>query len=116
MKRVRFMPPDPHDTNTWRLAIWIQANAPWLIAGIVTFFMVLVRTYFDRVKLTRKDFAEAIICAAIVMVLRPVMVMMGVSDDWAIFIGVISGILGFKFLRPAAETLARNFLNTRGGK
>jgi len=116
MQRVRLMPPDPHDTNTWRFAIWLQANAPWLIAGVVAFFMVLVRAYFDRAKLTKRDVAEAVICAAIVTGLRPVMLTMGIGDDFATIVGVITGILGFRFFRPAVESVARRYLGHRGDK
>lgn len=116
MQRVNFMPPDPHDQNTWKLALWIQANAPWLIAGVVAIFMALLRAYLDRVKLTRKDVAEALICGVFVMACRPVMTSMGVSDDWAIFIGVVTGFLGVRFFRPAVEAMARHVLNNRGGK
>lgn len=116
MQRVNFMPPDPHDHKTWEIALWIQINAPWLVAGLVAIFMALVRAYLDRVKLTRKDIAEALICGVFVMACRPVMTSMGVSDDWAIFIGVVTGFLGVRFFRPAVEAMARHILNSRGGK
>lgn len=116
MQRVRRMPPDPHDHKTWEFALWIQVNAPWLVAGVVAIVMTLLRAYLDRVKLTKKDVAESFICGAFVMTSRPIMVMMGVSDDWAIFIGVVAGFLGVKFFRPAVEAMARHFLNNRGGK
>ncbi|WP_417861874.1 phage holin family protein [Vreelandella venusta] len=116
MQRVSRMPPDPHDHKTWELALWLQVNAPWLVAGIVAIFMVLLRAYLDKVKLTKKDVAEAIICGAFVMTSRPVMASMGISDDWAIFIGVVTGFLGVRFFRPAVEAMARHVLNSRGGK
>ncbi len=116
MQREHRMPPDPNDHKTWELAIWIKVNSHWLFGGLVAFFMVLVRAYYDRAKLTRQDFAAAIICGFIVIGLRPLAINYGFNDDFATFIGVMIGILGWRFFRPAAESLARHVLNNRGKK
>lgn len=117
MKNVmRFaMPPDPHDENTWRLVSWVNDNWAWIVAGLVTVCMALLRAYLDRVQITGRDVAEAFMCGLFVTVSRPVMLAFGVNEEWAIFIGAVVGCLGARFFRPILETIARAFINSKTG-
>lgn len=115
-RRIRdAMPPEPHDEMTWRIVAWINDNWAWIVAGLVTMLMVLLRAYLDRVAITRKDVSEAIMCGVFVMSSRPVMLAVGINEDWAIFIGAIVGCLGAKFFRPILESVARGFISSKTG-
>lgn len=111
----RDMPPEPHDEMTWKIIAWINDNWAWIIAGLVTVCMALLRAYLDRVKITGKDVAEAMMCGIFVTVSRPVMLAFGVNEEWAIFVGAVVGCLGARFFRPILESIARGFISSRTG-
>ena len=109
------MPPEPHDEMTWRIAAWINDNWAWIFAGLVTASMALLRAYLDRVKLTKRDVAEAVMCGIFVMVSRPVMLAFSINEEWAIFVGAVVGCLGARFFRPILESIARGFISSKTG-
>lgn len=98
------------------LALWLNDNLPWLIAGCVAPIMSLLRAYLDEHHLSGQDFAEAAILGMFLAASRPIMNKFGISDEMALFVGVVVGFLGVRFLRPFIESMGNRIMHRTEGR
>ncbi len=115
-KRSKDMPPDPHDENTWQLAVWLHENAPVLYATLAAITTAALKTYMDNGRITGRDICEWLICGIFVASSRPLWGQIGLGDEYGAFIGVIVGMLGARVLRVAAEAICGKIISRINGK
>lgn len=110
------MTPDPHDQHTWKIVALLHEHAPWLYAGLAATVTAALRTYLDTGRITGRDICEWMICGIFVATSRPVWAMVGLGDEYGMFIGVIIGMVGARVLRVIAETAIKRLLSRFGGR